>query len=577
MKNWIERKQKETPNHDDSIIDKIAKIRGIKDVNRFLNPSKEEMFDPYRIKNIETVSERIIEAIDNNEKICVSYDADADGLTSASIMIRYLKNYTNNVDFIYNERNHGHGIYEQTRLDFITSDDVDENGEIINEEKKLRRELNNENLDRISNSDLLIIIDSSSNDADACKKLIDEFGIDIIIIDHHDIEIENPYVLMVNPQQKDCEYPNKYLSGAGMVFKVLQVIEDILDDKGKVDPFEYMDLVAVGMYADVMRVDVLENRYMIMHGLRNIRNVGLTRILKGGKVNLFNIDCTAIGFTIAPLLNGVARLDNIKLAIDILLEDDDAKCKPIRLKMQKLNEKRKVMQKEIVEQYSKNIDTDKKALIVLDEQSSKGFNGLVAQQLSNTYKRPALVGRLYRGVASGSFRSYDNFKLKSFLQEFDGEIEVMGHEQAGGYEIKEEYLPKLEKYIEDNLPNLKDKEPTFVYDIEIDVSEIPEYVKAMGQFNLIYGNGYPKIVVKVNNITVEEAECIGKTRETVKIKTLDDMELIKFRVDENYASELGYFDTLSVVGELRLNSWYNFAIKQKIEIPQVMIDDYKVI
>src|SRR5690606_32187008 len=261
---WLQRKPKIVPSPTDSILEKIAKIRGIKDVNRFLNPTKDEMFDPYLIKNIVEASEKILQYVKDGKRILLSYDADADGLTSTSIMYRYLKNYTDNIDYIYNERNHGHGIHEQTRLDFIYEDDVDENGEIINEEKKYRYEMNKRNLEKISQADLLIIIDSSSNDVEACKKLIDDFGIEIIIIDHHAIEVENPHVLLVNPQQEGDEYPNKFLSGAGVVFKVLQVMEDILGDEGKVDPFDFMDLVAVGMYADVMRVDVYENRFMIM-------------------------------------------------------------------------------------------------------------------------------------------------------------------------------------------------------------------------------------------------------------------------------------------------------------------------
>jgi single-stranded-DNA-specific exonuclease len=112
---WIKRQVKIEPKQNDLPIDEIAKIRGIKDVNRFLNPSKDELFDPYLIKNIEEASNRIIRAIKSNEKILVSYDPDADGLTSASTMIRYLKNYTQNVDYIYGERNDGHGIYEMIR------------------------------------------------------------------------------------------------------------------------------------------------------------------------------------------------------------------------------------------------------------------------------------------------------------------------------------------------------------------------------------------------------------------------------------------------------------------------------
>lgn len=583
MMKWIQRTPKVMPNETDSIIERIAKIRGIEDVNRFLNPTKDELLDPYLIKNIVEASEKILQYVKEGKRIVLSYDADADGLTSTSIMYRYLKNYTNNIDYIYNERNHGHGIHEQTRLDFIYEDDVDENGEIINEEKKYRYEMNKRNLEKISQADLLIIIDSSSNDVEACKKLIDDFGIEIIIIDHHAIEVENPHVLLVNPQQEGDEYPNKFLSGAGVVFKVLQVMEDILGDEGKVDPFDFMDLVAVGMYADVMRVDIYENRFMIMHGLRNIKNVGLLRILKGSKVDLWKIDASAIGFTIAPLLNGVARMDNIKLAIDILLTDSDDEAKKLRLKMHKLNESRKVLQKQIVEQYMTKIDETDKILLVLDEQSSKGFNGVVAQQLAQTYKRPAIVGRIHKGTVSGSFRSYGEFKLKSFLNQFaedmnkaDGNvnIEAIGHEGAGGFVFPEKYLPTLIEYIECNMPELSDTEPTIVYDVEIDISEVEEYIKPMEQFNMVTGNGFPKVITRVNGVLIQEVKTLGKTAETRKFNTFNNFELIKFKVDESYGEELEIYDTIDAVGELKMNEWYNFSKKEKVSIPQLILEDY---
>lgn len=535
---WIQRKPKEKFNHRDSALDKIAKIRGIYDIERFLNPTQDELHDPYLMKNIEEASNRIIKAIGKKERICLSYDADADGLTATSTMYRYLKNYTDNVYYIYSERNDGHGI--QNQIDQIKE-----------------------------GTDLLIIIDSSSNEVETCRK-IKEMGIDIIILDHHAIEVKNPYVLMVNPQQEDCRYPNKYISGAGVVFKVIQVMEDSL---GQVDPFQYIDLVAVGMYADVMRVDVPENRFIIMHGLRNMRNTGLIRILKSAKIDMNKMNSNVIGFTVAPLLNGVARMDKIRLAIDLLLEDDDKVCQKIHRQMKKVNEERKERQKEILEQYLKSIDESKKVLIVLDEQSSKGFNGIVAQQLAEKYKRPVIVGRVHQGTISGSFRSYGGFNFKSFLQGF-GDIDALGHSQAGGIVLKEELLDEFEKYIDENMPESSETEPVIIYDLEISVDEIPEYIDVIEQFNILTGNGFPKVVVKVDGITVEETSVVGKTRETVKIKTLDDVELIKFRVDENYASELGFFDEISVVGELRMNEWYHFGLKKKIIIPQIMIEDY---
>ncbi|GIN25483.1 DHH family phosphoesterase [Bacillus sp. FSL W8-0445] len=558
--NWIQREPTRKPNNDDSILERIAKIRGIEDYQKFLNPTEEELHDPYSMKNIQDASNRIIKAIDKNERIIVSYDPDADGLTATTIMLRYLKNYTDNVDYIYGERSDGHGITEMIKISNLSpSKDAD------------RIEHNKSNTDKIRNADLLILIDSSSNDVETCKFIREKLNTDIIILDHHAIESKNPYALLVNPQQDECEYPNKYLSGAGVVFKTIQVMEDTLN---QVDVWQYIDLVAVGLYADVMRLDILENRYLIMQGLRNMKNTGLVRILKGGKVNTYKMKGDAIGFTIAPMLNGAARMDNIKLAIDILLEDDDKVCKKIRLQMHKLNQYRKEKQKEITDQYKKNIDDTKKVLIVTDEQSSKGFNGIVAQQLSEEYKRPVIVGRIHNGKLSGSFRSYNGFKFKRFLNQFDGELDALGHEGAGGIEISQDLLPDLERYIERHMPSLEDVKPTVYYDLDISVDEVGQYVKELDKFNLLTGNGFPKVIVRVNGISVEEPSCIGETKETVKIGTLNDMELIKFRVNEEYASELSYFDMIDVVGQLTMNEWFNFATRKLVAVPQVILHDY---
>ena len=559
---WIKRQPKVAISNNDSTLEVIAKTRGITDINRFLSPTKDEMFDAYLIKNIEDASNRIIKAISNNENILISIDPDADGVTSGTTMIRYLKNYTENVDYIYSERNDGHGIAEQLKIKGLNEDR--DSDRIIRSKS---------NIEKVKNCDLLLIIDSSSNDTETCEAIVKNFGCDIVILDHHQIERDNPHVLLVNPQQEGDEYPNKYLSGAGVVFKVMQVMEDTL---GQVDVFQYMDLVAVGMYADVMPVDVLENRFMIMYGLRNIKNVGLSRILKGAKVDTYKINSNAIGFSIAPMINGVARMGEFKLAIDILLTDDDNEAKKLRLKMSKLNESRKQIQKDIVDGYMKKVDSSQKVLIVIDEQSSKGFNGLVAQQLSDTYRRPVIVGRLHNGQVSGSFRSYNGFDLKGFLNDSGLVIESMGHNQAGGFSVKEENVEALKEYIENNMPKLEEREPFIIYDIEIDVSEVGEHIKAIEQFNLLTGNGFPQIVARVDNVTVEKVDCIGKTMNTVKIKTFDSLELIKFRVDEKYASELSVFDNISVVGVLSVNEFYNFGLKQKVITNQVIINDYIV-
>lgn len=546
---WIQRKPIIVPNEYDSIEEQIAKIRGIEDVERFLNPTQRELHDPFLIRNIDQCADRIIAAIKNNEKILISYDPDADGLTASTIMYRFLKHYTDNVDYIYTERNDGHGIAKQMGKEW--------------------------NVAKVKECDLLILIDSSTNDVEVCRKIKD-LDKDIIIIDHHAIERNNPFALLVNIQHEKDQYPNKHLSGAGLVFKVIQVIDWKLGDYSKVDPFNYIDLVAVGLYADVMRVDVLENRFLIANGLKNIRNTGLREILRKQNV-YYRINSSTIGFTIAPILNSVARMDNIKLAIDLLLSDDVDECRDILNEMFRMNDERKAMQQGIVERYVEKVDTSQKVLMIFDDQQSRGFNGIIAQQLVDKYKRPVMVGRIHNGVASGSFRSYNGFKFKSFLQEFGHGIEAMGHEEAGGFTISARLLDDLQKYIEENLPDIE-KTVYVVYDLEIDAGEIDQHIGAIEKFNYIVGNGFPKVVLKVKNILVDEVNVIGKTKETVKIKTLNgNLEMIKFKTTPDYASDLGFYDRVDVVGQLQINEWYNFGQRKKVSVPQILLEDYRLV
>ena len=540
---------------DDSIIEEIAKIREIENVQEFLNPSKGNLFHPSLMKNIDVASKRIIQALQNNERICLSYDSDADGITATTIMYKYLKKYTDNVYYIYGERNNGHGIEKMITLD-------------VNDDEQKQR--NEENLQRIKESDLIILIDSSSNDVEACRYIKQELGKDIIILDHHVIEKENPYVIMVNPQQKDCQYPNKHLSGAGVVFKVIQLMEEILQN---FDVFDYIDLVAVGMYGDVMRVDVLENRYLIIQGMKNIKNNGFLQILKDNKVNLKSVNSNTLGFTIVPLLNGVARMDNVKLAIDFLLEDDESKVKEIYRQIKELNNSRKRKQNMILSDYESYIVENNKIMIVVGDNFDKGFNGVIAQKLASEYKKPVIVGKLHKGWISGSCRSYGGFKMKSFLNELDY-VEAIGHEEAFGVSLHESKLNDLITYVNENMESFVSKNIIY-FDLEFKAKDVRRYLEPIQQFNYLCGNGFPKITVKVNDLMVEERTIIGKNNDICKIKTIDGIDLIKFNVNEEYANELGFFNIINVVGELQLNEWYNFALRKKISTLQVIMEDYK--
>lgn len=236
---WIKRKPKIEYRESDDITTKIAKIRGIEEhnIDDFLMPTEKELFDANEMRGSQEAISLLKYAIDNDLKVVVSVDPDVDGLTSSAMAIRYMREYVTNVDYIYSQREDGHGIY--TQMHNASSNDE-------------RVQLNELNREKVAEADLLIIVDSSSNDIEGIKA-VNELNPDIkiLIIDHHQMESlemdEFENVVLVNPQHPDCEYPNKDLSGAGVVFKILGITEEALEFDGKVNVNDFYDLVAVGM------------------------------------------------------------------------------------------------------------------------------------------------------------------------------------------------------------------------------------------------------------------------------------------------------------------------------------------
>ena len=417
---------------------------------------------------------------------------------------------------------------------------------------------------------------------DAVDNIVNVYGPDVIILDHHGINEAERYMedvgaLMVNPQQRGCKYINKDLSGAGVVYKMVGLIEDMIGD-GAINTEKYIDLAGVGIYADLMPMDVLENRYIVNQALLNINNMGLERILKSASgVNLNNLDGDTIGFTIAPLINGTARMGNIKDAIDLLLTDEDKEVKRIRLRMHRANEERKELQQQMAEELTKNIDTSGKMIFIITDESSSGMNGLIAQDIAQKYQKPTFVGRLKDDMVMGSGRSYAGIKLKTFFDE-SGLVEyASGHEGALGIGFKYSQFGLIEDYIEENMEDGGQKERMFFYDIYLDSSEVLDSIDLIESFNQISGRRSPKVYVRIDDIMVNERAVLGKNKNTIKFNTLDDIDLIKFRVDEDYAKDVGVMDTISVVGELKWNEWTKFRpVYEVIRTMQVMINDYKV-
>lgn len=532
-------------NKKEDIVTSLLKARGISDIQEFLSPSINVLNSAYLLCYSGKVADRILKAIKNGERICISADPDSDGVCSTALMVRYISKFTNNYYISYAQRSEGHGVEYQ--LEFIDKD----------------------------TTDLLIVLDSSTNSTEACEELSQHM--DIVILDHHDVENENPYATIVNPKN-DITYPNKNISGVGVVYKVLQVLDEMLGS-GEVD--DYIDLVAVGMYADMMPMDVLENRYLVIQGMKNIKNPGILKILELANVSTNKVNSQTIGFTISPLLNGCARKDKLELGIELLICDDDQRCTELVMEMRALNDERRQEEKALFESYLEKIDPEDKVLIAIDENASKNFNGLIANKLSQEFHRPAIVMRDHMGSLAGSYRGYGTFDMKGFLnrKEIRKLIKyALGHPSAGGVGLKSSNFKAFKETMNKLLKHYNFDSEVY-YDYEIDASLITsKLVKQIQEFDYCSGQGFPPAMFLVKEIFVEDNEDVvvmGKNRDTVKIKSCD-LDVIKFKTNEKWASDVGMMDTIEVVGQLSLNEWEKWN-KEVVTTIQVVAETYSIV
>jgi single-stranded-DNA-specific exonuclease len=556
---WIPRKQVSADLSECTIVERLAKVRGIKNLNEWLNPSSKHVHNKYLLLNIDKAVQEIIKAVHKEWKIQIVADVDTDGVCSTAIIYNYLKEFTYNISYVYAQRSKGHGV--EKVLDKIDDD-----------------------------TKLVIIVDSSSNSVEACKTLYEK-GVRVIIIDHHQIDRENPYALIVNCQMGN--YPNKHLSGSAMVYKVCQVLDDYFDIE-LADNF--LDLTAIGLVGDMMNVKNMENRYLIYNGINNINNLGVQEILKQSNINYTEgITTTDISFKIAPIISACSRFDRIELALKALTSDDVFEVAQTVREMITMNEQRKKEQKQIIEKATESVDDSNNVIVITDNNIDSGFRGLVATQFVEMYSKPVFVLGLYDGVYKGSARSIGTVPLKSLCQQSGLFNLVQGHEGAFGVEFPEENLNDLIEYFNNTLSK-EDLQRVVEYDLELNVNEIEELdILEIEKFSKIVGQGFPQPVFKISGIVVEEGysnnlgtyvrAVMGANNDTIKINCENNFALMKFRTNEDYGKDIeehfyddsNFMTELDVVGTLNLNKFYNRGIGEWEITKQIYVIDYKIV
>lgn len=380
-----------------------------------------------RLKGAPEAVDRILSAIQKKEKILVFGDYDVDGITSSALMMISLLPLGADVNFFLPHRVHdGYGL--STKI----------------VERAARNGYR-----------LIITVDNGIAAFEPAKRA-KELGIDLIITDHHRPHDAVPEAFaIVNPNQVDCPYPFKTLAGVGVTFKILSLL---YERKGLTLPAKAYELLLLGTVADVVPL-VGENRFWVRHGLHYVNKVESLsfKVLKqNGRVTKPVISSTDIGFSIAPQINALGRLEDPRQGVKFLIDSDWGQVQEVGKVLLELNEARKEIERSIFMQVtqeveSKRINLDSENIVIA---ASKGWQpgviGLVASRIVGAYGKPTILLHLTsKGLAKGSCRSIAGFDMFHALDQSRDLLEQFGgHAMAAGLSLKIENIPLLKEALE---------------------------------------------------------------------------------------------------------------------------------
>lgn len=523
----------------------ITKEEGVK---VFLEPTRNDFYDPLLLPDMKKAVDRIIKAIETKEKVVIFGDYDVDGITSVTVLKKFLK-----------ERGLETGYYIPNRLE--EGYGLNQNAiEKIKEEKYT----------------LMITVDcgiSSINEIEECNKL----GIQTIITDHHEQaeKIPNAYAV-VDAKRKDNQYPFRELAGVGVVFKLIQAISKELGLEDK-EYLKYLDIVAIGTISDIVPL-VDENRVIAKLGLRLVemtRNIGLKELIN--TLGYSKIDSNTISFGVAPRINACGRMGHQEEALKLFLTDNIVEAKDITRNLNKYNTERQEKEKEILRQALEeleNEDLENKSTIVLGGDNwYHGVIGIVASKITESFFKPTILIDFEDGEGKGSGRSIPGFDLHEALNYSSEHLEKFGgHAMAVGLTIKKEEFENFKSKFEEiaKIKNVKQIQPIIKIDSQITRKdfnfETIKEIKKLEPFG--EKNERPKFLYK--NLKINSIRALSEGKH-LKLTLKDDnfiIDAIGFNLG-SLASEFLIDDKVDVVGTLEENN-YNGMEKIQINIKDIM-------
>lgn len=529
-----------------------------KEIERYLYGTVRDLYDPRLLKDMDRAVFLLKEAIDQGRRIRIVGDYDIDGVCSTYLLYQGIKRCGGRVDYQIPERiRDGYGI--------------------------------NENIIRKASEDGIDMIITCDNGIAAVEqiRLAKELGMTVVVTDHHEVfrdeqgaELLPPADAVVNPKQESCSYPFKGICGGVVAYKVIQVLYEACGIPCR-EWEEMLEFAAIATVGDVMKLQD-ENRIIVKWGLRQMpqtKSIGLRKLTKACGLDIHALTAYHIGFVIGPCLNASGRLQTAKLALDLLLCREETEAEQMAGELKLLNEERKTMTQEGVEEALKQVEeyyAQDSVLVIFLPQCHESLAGIIAGRVREAWNKPTLVLTRGEGCVKGSGRSIEAYHMYQGLCGVqDLLLKFGGHPMAAGFSLEEGNVDEFRRRLNEQA-DLKPED--FIPKVWIDVAMPLEYIseRFVEELKILepFGQGNEKPQFAQKNLHIRNARVLGKNRNAVKLSLVTEqglpMEGMLFTEGDAFLEEMGTQRTIDAVYYPDINE-YNGR-----RTLQIVIREYKL-
>ena len=471
---------------------RILCSRGLTDptiANMFLNPRLDDLSDPFLLPDMEKGVSRVMRAIETKEKICLFGDYDADGVTSAALMINFFRRLSIKPLIYLPERREGYGLNEAA-VRKIAAQGVT----------------------------LLISLDCGVTNVDEIR-VANELGMETVVIDHHEPGDELPPAhAVIDPKRKDARFPTRELAACGVVFFFLRALRRRMSEGGKLHTVinlkKELDLVTLGTVADMVPLTG-DNRIIAKFGMEMMRKrprTWLKSFFSSGIAGRSTVDEYTLGFVIIPRINASGRVSKPDAALEFLIAENEAASQALLAELHDLNRKRQKIEQETVKEAVEAIGAEnlaeKNSIVLFREGWHVGVIGIVAQKLAEMYKKPSIVFTEVDGMWKGSGRGGEGVDLHEAIEAVSHLVERFGgHQFACGVSLREENLLSFREAFDESVQGvLRERGRTVRVDANAAFGELNgdlmEFIEKASPFGM--GNPRPNLLfspqsVRMNN------------------------------------------------------------------------------